>query len=282
MTCENMFEFKEIKGGYELARYYEKGRTYRVEIPGQYNGKPVLRIGAQAFAHSRFFEEVSIHPEVTEIGELAFSHCSELGAVRFSEGLKRIAPRAFSDCGSGLVSLKFPKGLEYVGYGAFAYCGGLESVTFSDPGTKLGTDVFFHCLRLPAEAQLMNFLCSVDITAPVPKSAYEELSAMLYEKIFPEFETPFFREDVFALAVQNKCFRNARRGQLAELFETLAFNRFWELIRIAVNGELLPDAKLTDKMINVSVKNNQTELTALLLDYKNRKFGFNGGNEFEI
>lgn len=281
MTCENMFEFKEIKGGYELARYYEKGRTYRVEIPGQYNGKPVLRIGAQAFEYNGSFEVIRIPPEVKDIGRHAFGCCYRLSAVEFSEGLKRIGSYAFSYCDNDLISLKFPKGLKYVGDGAFASCLNLESVTFSDPETKLGTNVFFRCFKLPAKAQLINILCSPDITAPMPRSAYTELSDMKYRMISC-YTDPLFRKDVFALAVQNKCFRNAQRKQLADLFETLTFNRFWELIRIAVNGELLPDAELTEKMIGVSVKNDQTELTAMLLEYKRSKFGFNGGNEFEI
>lgn len=281
MSFEEMFKFKEIDGGYELARYYEKERTYRVEIPGQYMGKPVLRIGEKAFAHSRFFEVVSIPPEVTEIGEYAFNNCPGLSAVEFSEGLKRIAPRAFAYCNNDLISLKFPKGLEYVGDSAFASCLNLESVTFSDPETKLGTNVFFRCFKLPAEAQLINILCSPDITAPMPGSVYTELSDMKYRMIIP-YTDPLLREDVFSLAVQNKCFRNAQREQLADLLEALVNNRFWELIHIAVNGELLPDAELTEKMIGVSVKNDQTELTAMLLEYKRSKFGFNGGNEFEI
>lgn len=125
MSFEEMFKFKEIDGGYELARYYEKGRTYRVEIPGQYMGKPVLRIGEKAFAHSRFFEVVSIPPEVTEIGEYAFNNCPGLSAVEFSEGLKRIAPRAFAYCNNDLISLKFSRLYDSL-LDAFAEMGDVE------------------------------------------------------------------------------------------------------------------------------------------------------------
>ena len=282
MNYEDIFGFAEIDGGYELVRAHPKETLYDLRIPGTYMGEPVLRIAERAFERSYFLETVYIPPEVEEIGSRAFYGCSRLCAAEFSEGLKRIGWGAFSDCDSNLISLTFPKGLEYIGDSAFENCWNLEKVTFLDTGTRLGYGVFDRCPKMPAEAQLINILCSSDITAPMPGSVFGEILEVTSKRKVYSYTDTLFREEVFSLAVRNKCFRSAKRGQLIALFELLAENQFWSLIRIAVGGELIPDAELAKKMIAVSSKNGQTELTAMLLEYQRRIFGFDRTDKFDL
>lgn len=49
-----------------------------VSIPSEYNGKPVMRIGDDAFSHCLDLTSITIPNSVTSIGDCAFYGCSSL------------------------------------------------------------------------------------------------------------------------------------------------------------------------------------------------------------
>ena len=63
---------------------------------------------------------------VVEVGESAFSDCSGLEAVGFSENMTSIEARAFLDCAK-LSELILPNSLREIGENAFSGCTGLET-----------------------------------------------------------------------------------------------------------------------------------------------------------
>ncbi|MCM1165125.1 MAG: leucine-rich repeat domain-containing protein [Lachnospiraceae bacterium] len=291
MENDELFEFEETEGGYELTKY--RGRygdgIYKVVIPRQYRGKPVVRIGIGAFRNAFRLEEVRIPPEVREIEAVAFTCCHQLCAVEFSEGLKKIDDGAFSYCEYNLISLTFPKSLEYIGGGAFYYCHNLEKVRFLNPDTVISTGAFIGCEKLPAEVRLMSSIGSTDITRPISREIYSDIRAMISEEDLYEFidkyllAEEFLHTDVFKLAVENDCLRNANEEDLEALF-VLMFQYCGQLeehLRAALYGGLIRSAELCDEIIEFAVKFNDTELTAWLLEYKKRKFGF-GNTNYDI
>ena len=75
-----------------------------------------------------------------QIGEYAFCGQTQLGAIDFPDGLKKIGNYAFS-C-TGLKELKLPRGLQRIGSHAFGNCIELEYVQIPDSVTDVGTNAF--------------------------------------------------------------------------------------------------------------------------------------------
>ena len=75
-----------------------------------------------------------------QIGEYAFCGQTQLGAIDFPDGLKKIGHYAFS-C-TGLKELKLPRGLQRIGVSAFANCIELEHVQIPDSVTDVGSKAF--------------------------------------------------------------------------------------------------------------------------------------------
>ena len=75
-----------------------------------------------------------------QIGEYAFCGQTQLGAIDFPDGLKKIGHYAFS-C-TGLKELKLPRGLQRIGSHAFGNCIELEHVQIPDSVTDVGSKAF--------------------------------------------------------------------------------------------------------------------------------------------
>lgn len=183
---------------------------------------------------------------VVEIRSDAFINASTLQRVTVSEGVQRIGETAFAGC-IRLISISLPASLEAIGSGAFYKCEALREVEFrSYP--KFGETVFGFDYALPAETALMGAVCSRDITRPLDNT-------LLRDEIDRADNMPyapwFSRPDVVALAMENDCFRE-------------------------INEERL------DTLIKYSIEHNNPEITAYLLELKNRKFGFEHESEFNL
>ncbi len=282
MNYDEMFEFEKIDGGYALTSYLKKDdkNIHKVEIPSEYHGEPVTAIGERAFEYAAYLEEVNIPPEVKTIGKSAFSYCYGLSGIVFSEGLLSIGEGAFGVCEDYLASVTLPKSLERIGNCAFDSCWCLEKVTFLNPSTVIGENIFYSCPNLPAETQLIGILRSCDITQSIPESEYIQWEkGRRLDETIALISYPILCEDVFALAVKNNCFRSVKWcDKLVNLLEVIINFGWMDHLRIAADGGLLDDRELLDKLTDISVQKGDTELTAWLLEHKNKNIGFSGNN----
>jgi hypothetical protein len=96
-----------------------------VAIPATINGKPVTKIGDNAFSFCTGLTSVSIPTSVTSIENFAFSNCAEL------------------------TSISIPASVTSIGYGAFSGCAGLVSfsVDAANPNYSSSDGVFFNKLQ---------------------------------------------------------------------------------------------------------------------------------------
>lgn len=309
MNCNELFEFKKIKGGYELTRFlpHKNREITEVGIPARHNGEPVVRIGEEAFYNAEFLEKVHIPDSVTGIGgsafadsysleridippsvkiieNLAFSRCADLREISFSEGLESIGACAFDVCEDFLRAVTLPKSLKFLGNNAFDSCWELKSVEFRNPDVRFGDDVFSNCPNLPPEIQLMSLVRSCDITRPIAESVYGRYA----ERHKPFGELVFMSDPllcgtkVFGLALKNKCFREADGEDLFALLSAMIEGGLREHLQLAAEGGLLSDAELSDKLIGYSADKGRTEMTAFLLDHKNRALGYDKGEKYDL
>ncbi|EJK59717.1 hypothetical protein THAOC_20025 [Thalassiosira oceanica] len=96
-------------------------------------------------------QQVSIPPSVTELGDGAFSGCSNLTDVQFAHkgALQVIGNYAFCNC-LALQQVSIPPSVTELGDGAFRGCSNLTDVQFAHEGALqvVGNDAFCNCTAL--------------------------------------------------------------------------------------------------------------------------------------
>ncbi len=191
---DELFEFREVKGEYFLAKYLKEDdpTVTELDIPAEFHDKPVVAIGNGAFAYSWHLQKVAV-----------------------SEGIRGIAADAFTGC-IGLRSVSLPASLEVIGSFAFCKCMALCEVEFGSY-PKFGEAVFRFDPNLPAEITLMGWVRSRDITRPFDNTCLRTEVKMAFD--MPKYVPWFCRSDVFSLAAENDCFREIGEDILDELIE---------------------------------------------------------------
>lgn len=84
---------------------------------------------------------------LTSIGDVAFSGCTNLSSITIPDSVTSIGVRAFQNC-SGLTSIAIPSGVTSIDLKAFQNCYGLSSVTIPDGITTISQDTFQNCIGL--------------------------------------------------------------------------------------------------------------------------------------
>ncbi len=114
----------------------------KIVIPSE-----ILQIGDSAFEGA---DVVEVTAYAGTIGNRAFKNCGSLLQVEIDAGsTKVIGTECFYGC-NRLSSIKFPRSVEKIGKGSFAYCAGLSSVDMSGIDQRLVIDdyAFYDCYSL--------------------------------------------------------------------------------------------------------------------------------------
>ncbi|MDE6731525.1 MAG: leucine-rich repeat domain-containing protein [Oscillospiraceae bacterium] len=272
-SVDELFGFKKTDNGYALADYRQKNdpSVTELELPAAYKGLPVASISHGSFAYSKHIKRVKIPGSVREVLFNAFYNIPTLEEVELSEGLELISNYAFAR--TGLKSVKLPKSLKELYWGAFEDCAELERAEFGG-APKIQMHIFRGCPKLPPETVAIGLVRSTDITTPVFPNDLFRMTDRSYTTSFD-----CFRPDVFELLAKNNCFQKC---DLKHLFRRITDESKAGLFPIAEQHGMLESAALVDLLIEYSAENGKTEITAFLLDYKNRKFGFKGGGDLAI
>lgn len=191
-----------------------------------------------------------------------------------------IARFGFSDC-SYLREVIIPDSVETIDRWAFYSCRKLRTIRLPKY-VKIDMQAFMDCPKLSAEVVMAGLVGSPeDLSAPF---STEEIidEDVLYSAEEKLDWRGLMRPDVFELAVKYDSFRLIGTNML---YRVIIHNGLFSHFEMLENAGRSPDAEQTDRLIEFSAENGYTEMTAFLLDYKNRKFGFNdfeGGDRLEL
>ena len=134
-----------------LVKY--KGSRIDVTVP-----EGVTTIGEDAFEYNKTLRSVTLPASVVEIGRRAFYWCTSLATVKLPDKLKRIGECAFYHC--AIEGLRIPRGVEEIGYEAFA--GGCidREITVPETVRTMGSRVFEYSSG--DRAVVKTLICAVD------------------------------------------------------------------------------------------------------------------------
>lgn len=134
-----------------------------LSLPATIEGRPVVAISDDAFAHNKHIKSVSLPDSVRYIGNRAFLDCKNLSSFYFPSSLNAIGDRAFYHC-VNLTNLSLLDGIQKIGSCAFIGCSKLKSVTLPNSITHIGASAFFACINL-ANITLPNKLHCIEPTS---------------------------------------------------------------------------------------------------------------------
>lgn len=266
LTLEDVFEFERVFGGYALKRYLLGSvNIHIINIPPKYRGKPIIKISEYAFCGAVLLEYISIPETVSEIGVSAFNTMISLKRINIPHRVSQIKRYTFSDCRK-LEEIILPKKISVIGGNAFYNCCDLRSVVFPDKEVEVKRNAFAKCPNLPAETVIKGLFGQIDDEIKNPGDMEFDLETAL-------------RPDVFGIALSHGL---CNMTDMSELMTQIIVEQRAALLPIMCDNGWLSDKEQVDRLTELAVQNGSMECTVWLLNYKNRSFGFNGGDNYEL
>ena len=126
---------------------YTDELSAEVEIPADLGGCPVRNIGESAFSGCTNLESIVIPDSVTSIGNGAFKGCEILSSINIPNSVTSIGNEVFSGC-TYLESITIPNSVTSIGDGAFRGCEALLSIVIRNSAISIGSGAFQGCVKL--------------------------------------------------------------------------------------------------------------------------------------
>ena len=104
-------------------------------------------IGNSAFSNCTNLTTVELGDGVTSIGTSAFLKCKQLSSIAIGSGVISIGTSAFNGC-TALANAEIKSGA--IGANAFQDCTSLANVTLGDGVTSIGKNAFLRCAQIPS------------------------------------------------------------------------------------------------------------------------------------
>lgn len=248
MKDKEIFNYILNSHGYTLNKYY--GNDKIVNIPETYEGKPVNIISIMAFSYNKHIVEVNLPSTIEIIYFKAFHNCSNLEKIKLNEGLVSIQDESFSNC-IKLKKIVFPSTLNIIGNYTFDNGYALKDITFLNQNTEIKKNTFCNC----------NAIENIDFLA------WKFLTALQLHNIV---NIKIKNWDNLDLDEQTQISNFIKRKPTLKNEILLSGNA------INVNFLLGLQIKITlddlNKYLEHTIKEEQTEITAILLEYKNNKY----------
>tara|TARA_B100000524_G_scaffold342649_1_gene237887 strand:- start:1154 stop:1591 length:438 start_codon:yes stop_codon:yes gene_type:complete len=125
-------------------------------------GNGITTTGRTAFTNCTSLTTVNFSNVLERISLQAFRNCSALQTVDLPNSLVYMEPAAFSGC--GIQSITIPDNVEQIMDYQFYSCSALQSVQLSSSLVLLGTGCFRHCNLLTTVYMTSQVASNLDVT----------------------------------------------------------------------------------------------------------------------
>ncbi len=261
----------------------------------------VTAISADAFEDCTSLQSVSIPDSVAHIGDYAFYNCPCLHSVVLSENHPHFTLRngmMISKCGTlhfalpDIVHADIPDSVTEIRLSAFENCSRLESVSLPASVTRIGIEAFLNCVSLqsirlfPKHFHLTCFDYyheqeGLALAAPLDKVPFIICTSPLCE--IPE---EYKLKACLGFALCEEEYPNELHGEYLSYIRThaeelcAAAPRLLELVRLMCREKLIDDAHF-DALLDETLRRENAELTAMLLEYKRTRLSPASGDSFD-
>ncbi len=138
------FAYTETEGVLTITGYTGSVPS-TLSVPSTIEGKPVVAIGANAFAGNTALEAVTLGEGIEALEQNAFGDCSRLAQITLPTSLKRIEQEALAR--TAVSEVEAP-GAESIAYKAFDGCEALRTVKVGDVLATIEACAFYECRAL--------------------------------------------------------------------------------------------------------------------------------------
>jgi len=107
-----------------------------LDVPSELAGRPVAKIGDEAFKGNNSLACIALPDTITDIGDSSFEGCMSLKSIYLNDKLSNIGESAFKDCTS-MNEVAIPYAVKQIENDAFA---GIDSVTFEAVEGSVGQE----------------------------------------------------------------------------------------------------------------------------------------------
>lgn len=298
------FEFEKVEYGYSLVKFtgYEE---INVVIPDEFQGEPVVEIGKNVFHFNKKIENITLPVNLKKIGIHCFNHCENLKEITIPDSVTELGDDVFFCCYS-LENIVLPKDLKIIPSSCFGQCILLESCTLPEHLESIELFAFISCRNLKEivippsvkniQAQafahcesLEHVVCS-NSDIKVNKSAFyilenkqsnlKELPYFIWAKVDLTFQQNSMLIQ-YLLSCYNSYTENEKKDFISflkrrkNMKEKLFLYGDSDIISFLLSVGIKVTLDDLDRYLNESIKMDKTEVTAILLDYKNKNFSKN-------
>lgn len=285
----------DIKDGI-LIKYL--GSDKNVIIPDN-----VTSINNHAFFNCDFIESVTIPNSVTFIDDFVFEKCTSLKSVTMLNSLISINQSLFLEC-TALESITIPNTVVFIDEFAFYKCSSLKSIVIPNSVTSIRKQAFYECSSLKSIV-IPNTVTFIANDAFLECMNIENIELQHSKKEFKKFFKKIFNipfrynpnmknvsenivdcwseENKISYRLTQLLYWENLTNEQREIVEDNIKND--EYLRSAIFKQceikclliyfklgLTLDLEDIEEYLSHSIKNEETEITAILLNYKNENF----------
>lgn len=264
------FKFELIYGGLRLVSF--RGLDRVIEIPNTHTFLRVLEIGERTFSKSNV-NSVVLPRYLTSIPTSAFSDCYQLKFIEFNPYLTRINSFAFLGC-TRLSEVIFPNSVNFIGEAAFSGCSKLTEVVLPNSINFIGEKTFYECFNLK---KIISFNPSISVA----DNAFEKCdnvseASFVFWKCFSRdiqlrlLYTQLDKWESFSEALRYDFMIFVQYNSL--YLDVIFSSDYIQVIIYFITSSIPLDIAALDRYINFSVQRGSSEITASLLEYRNKHF----------
>ncbi|MBR4396075.1 MAG: leucine-rich repeat domain-containing protein [Eubacteriaceae bacterium] len=265
---------------------FNRDMTTLVKCPVKKEGEykvpsGVINIGERAFEGAARLTEIILPKGLVAIGRRAFESCLRLKEIKLPGSVRTIGAAAFMNCGN-LTDIEVPEGVELIDFSTFENCRDIVYISLPDSVRTIEDRTFRYCdklttLRIPNGLERARAIFSEDGYGGVCKL----LPSLTYGHIPHQSLASYGKEDQVTLAriylEEPEKYDDEDKAEYMryavmytkEVLESIIDRKDAPAMFGAISMGLVSSRRVT-RLINKAIEAGLTEITAMLLEHKNR------------